>query len=276
MGGVTSRHENFFSQQPRDVHICSQEEAVDILAKSEHVDNYRSACAGCALNARARRDQDYSPRTSSANVVPYLAAIEQFPNWLKEYLPPVIYLIFLASSADGGMPHTRQPNVICLPQYFNIDSTQGRETFMHECIHVHQRTYPQLWDRIYFDIFHLEPYSGTLPDSLERRRRYNPDTFSAPYYMWKGRWVAVPIFSNQDRPSLSAIKIAYYNVKSGAWQSFMPPEMEAFFGAGLSIAQAEHPNELVAYWLASPPNSHTNLQRELIKHIEELSADEYY
>ncbi len=276
MGGVTSRHENFYSQQPRDVHICSREEAADILARAEHVDNYRSACATCALNARARRDHDYTPRQPTANITPYLAAIEQFPNWLKDYLPPILYIIFLASSADGGMPHTRQPNVICLPQYFDIETPRGRETLMHECIHIHQRTYPQLWDRIYFDIFHLEPFNGALPNSLAQRRRYNPDTFQTPYYVWKGRWVAVPIFNNKDTPTLSDIKIAYYNVKSGAWQSFMPPEMEEFFGAGLSVAQAEHPNELVAYWLASPGQRPHNLQRELIAHIEELSNDEYY
>ncbi len=276
MGQVTSRHENFFSKQPRDVHICTKEEAEDILARADHVDNYRSACATCRLNAAARAGQDYSPRTPTTNVVPFLAAIEKFPQWLKDYLPPILYIIFLANSADGGMPHTRQPNIICLPQYFDIESAAGQETFMHECIHVHQRTYPDLWDRIYYDIFHLEPYRDTLPDSVANRRRYNPDTFREPFYMWKGRWVAIPIYMNPQSPSLSSIRIAYYNVKSGAWQSFMPPEMEAFFGTELSVAQAEHPNELVAYWLASPGQARVNpLYTELTSLIEALSSDEY-
>jgi hypothetical protein len=41
----------------------------------------------------------------------------------------------------------------------------------------------------------------------------------------------------------------YYNVKSGAWQAFMPPEMIDAFGT-MSIAQAEHPAELTAYLLS--------------------------
>lgn len=283
MGLVHSRHENFFSRQPRDVHICSQADAEQILAGTEYADNYRTACAACALNARARKDQDYSPREPTTNVTPFLSAIERFPNWLKDYLPPILYIIFLSNSADGGMPHTRQPNVICLPQYFNVESPRGQATFMHECIHIHQRTYPELWNRIYFDIFHLEPYRGQLPDSLTERRRYNPDTFQTPYYMWKGRWVAIPIYKTPETPTLSSIKIAYYNVKSGAWQSFMPPEMETFFGAGLSVAQAEHPNELVAYWLAdsgptatgAAATSADRLYQELLSLIDELSNDEY-
>jgi hypothetical protein len=276
MGQVRSRHENFFSRQPRDVHICTKEEAEDILARAEHVDNYRSECATCRLNAAARTGQDYSPRPPTADVVPFLTAIEKFPQWLKDYLPPILYIVFLANSADTGMPHTRQPNIICLPQHFDITSSQGQATFMHECIHVHQRTFPDLWDRIYADVFHLEPYRGTLPDNLESRRRFNPDTFKTPYYMWKRRWVALPIFSNTSAPSLGSIKIAYYNVKSGAWQSFIPPEMENFFGE-LSVAQAEHPNELVAYWLATPNdnNQSNTLYNNLQTLIEQLSNDEY-
>ena len=275
MGAVTSRHEKFFSKQPRDIHICSKEEADDILARCEHIDNYRSACVACRLNGAARASQDYSSRHPTINsVVPFLSAVEKFPNWLKDYLPPIIYIIFLANSADGGMPHTRQPNVICLPQYFDITTPIGQTTFMHECIHIHQRTFPDLWDRIYDEVFHLEQYTDVLPDSLETRRRYNPDTFIKPYYMWEGRWVAVPIFSNVNSPVLSNIKIAYYNVKSGAWQSFIPPEMEAFFGE-LSVAQAEHPNELVAYWLASGPNRENALYQSLTHLIDNLSNDEY-
>ena len=278
MGHASSRHENFFSTQPRDIHICTQGEGQDILARAEYADNYRTACKLCPKNHAARTGQDYTARSPTADSLQFLRAIQTFPNWLKDYLPPVLYIIFLANSADGGMPHTRQPNIICLPQYFEIDSEAGRKTFMHECIHVHQRTYPQLWDRIYYDVFEMEPYEGTFPDALVTRRRLNPDTLIQPHYMWKGRWVPIPIFSNTQTPVLGSIKIAYYNVKSGAWQSFIPPEMEEFFGQ-MSMAQAEHPNELAAYWLTDGVSADNRVSAVLANELEELivnlSNDEY-
>ncbi len=273
MGHTQSRHENFFSTQPRDVHICSQEEGAEILARAEHSDKYRSACEASRLNRLARQGQDYSARAPTADAAPFLRAIESFPKWLKNYLPPVLYIIFIANSADGGMPHTRQPNIICLPQYFDIEGEAGRKTFMHECIHIHQRTYPELWDRIYYEVFHMQPYKGDFPDKLAQRRRLNPDTLLQPHYMWRERWVAVPIFLSDQTPALGNIRIAYYNVKSGAWQSFIPPEMEMALPS-LSIAQAEHPNELAAYWLTDG-HSNTTLLKELEELIENLSNDEY-
>ena len=278
MGHSQSKAESFFSKQPRDVHVLDQVAAADILSRAELVDNYRGSCAACRLNATARAGQDYSARPPSTDTVPFLAAIESFPAWLRDYLPPILYIAFLANSADGGMPHTRPQNIVCLPQYFNPEGAAGRETFMHECVHIHQRTYPDIWDRIYRTVFHMEPYRGPLPDALETRRRYNPDTSAEPLYMWRSRWVAVPAFSRPEQPQLGAVKILYYNVKTGAWQAFMPPEMVAEFG-DLSVAQAEHPAELAAYLLsggaAASSQQAAAIRQELEQALIELLEDSY-
>lgn len=275
MGHSQSRAETFFSKQPRDVHVLGQEEATDILSRAELIDNYRGSCAACRANSAARAGQDYSARPPSADTVPFLSAIESFPAWLRDYLPPILYIAFLANSADGGMPHTRPQNIVCLPQFFTIDGGAGRQTFMHECIHIHQRTYPEIWTRLYAEILHMEPYRGSLPDTIEARRRYNPDTSAEPLYMWRRTWVTVPTFSRPEQPQLGAVKILYYNVKSGAWQAFMPPAMAAELGE-LSIAQAEHPAELTAYLLSEAATGvAAELKREFEQRLAELIENSY-
>jgi hypothetical protein len=273
MGHAISKHETFFSSQPREIHILSAHEANELLLRADLIDNYRRQCSQCSVNNKARQGQDYSGRPASANAIDFQRAINTFPDWLKNYLPPILYIAFLAPSADGGMPHTRPSNIICLPQFFDINDPNAIETFMHECIHIHQRTYTELWNRLYYEVFSMEPYNGTLPDTLETKRRLNPDTILEPLYMWKKRWASVPVYLRVDSPQLGQIRIAYYNVKSGAWQSFIPSEMEEF--SSLSVSQAEHPAELAAYWLSSSAGDGHPLKRVLQNRIEELSNDEY-
>ncbi len=273
MGHTTSKHERFFSAQPREIHILSAHEANEMLLRADLVDNYRHQCSQCSINKKAREGQDYTARQPSASAIDFQRAINTFPDWLRHYLPPILYIAFLAPSADGGMPHTRPSNIICLPQYFNINDPGAIETFMHECVHIHQRTYADMWNRVYYEVFGMEPYTGDLPSTLASKQRFNPDTILEPLYMWKKRWVAVPVYLRVDAPQLGQIRIAYYNVKSGAWQSFIPAEMDEY--SGLSVSQAEHPAELTAYWLSSAAGDGHPLKALLINRLEELSSDEF-
>lgn len=277
MGQPFSREESFFSKQPRDIHVCDPAIGADLLIRAEWVDRYRTSCAACRINAAARRDHDYTARPPTSDSVPFYAAVERFPGWLRNYLPPILYVIYLANSADGGMPHTRPQNIVCLPLHMRVDDPAGHTTFMHECIHIHQRTYPNLWERLYREILELEPYKGPLPDSVEDRRRLNPDTLVEPLYVWRGQWVTVPVFTQPDAPQLGAVKILYYNVRTGAWQAFMPPEMAAEFGS-LSTAQAEHPAELAAYLLSeggAAAGSQVHIKRAFEERLEELLSNQY-
>lgn len=238
-------------QVPREYYALSVAEAKEALNEAEAQDNYRWKCSSCAANSAARRQMDYSPRAPEADFqYKMMVAGEAMPAWLKRGMPLQLRAAMLANSADGGMPHTR-PGLVCFPQYFKLDGGSGQTTFTHECIHVHQREHAAAWNQLYADVWNMEPYLGHIPAELEGRRRYNPDTLWAGLYIWRRRWVPVPIYSRPDSPTLGAIKVAWYDVKSEEWQSFAPPEFEAEFGA-LTPSEQEHPNELAAYWLSQP------------------------
>jgi hypothetical protein len=239
-------------QVPREYYALNVGEAKEALEQAEAQDNYRWKCASCAANTAARRLMDYSPRAPEADLqYKMMVAGEAMPVWLKRGMPVRLRVATLANSADGGMPHTRPGALVCLPQYFQLDGAIGQTTFTHECIHVHQREHAAAWNRLYADVWGMEPYDGEIPAEIGGRRRFNPDTLWAGLYMWQRRWVAVPVYNRPDSPKLGAIKVVWYNVESGEWQSFAPPEFEADFGA-LTASEQEHPNELAAYWLSQP------------------------
>jgi hypothetical protein len=239
-------------QVPREYYALSVAEAREALEEAEAQDNYRWRCSSCAANVAARRLMDYSPRAPEADFqYKMMVAGEAMPNWLKGGMPVRLRAVTMANSADGGMPHTRPGGLVCFPQYFQLEGSVGQTTFTHECIHVHQRDHAAAWNRLYADVWGLEPYTGHIPEEFEKRRRFNPDTLWAGLYIWRQRWVPVPIYSRPDAPALGAIKVAWYNVESGEWQSFAPPEFEADFGQ-LTASEQEHPNELAAYWLSQP------------------------
>ncbi len=238
-------------QVPREYYALSAAEAREALEAAEAQDNYRWKCTTCAANAAARRLMDYSPRAPEADFqYKMMVAGEAMPSWLKRGMPARLHVATLANSADGGMPHTR-PGLICFPQYFKLDGSMGQTTFTHECIHVHQREHAAAWNQLYADVWGLEPFSGEIPADLDGRRRFNPDTLWAGLYIWRRRWVPIPVYSRPDAPALGAIKVVWYNAESGEWQSYAPPEFEAEFGQ-LTASEQEHPHELAAYWLSSP------------------------
>ncbi len=239
-------------QVPREYYALSAAEAHEALEQAEARDNYRWKCASCAANAAARRQMDYSPRAPEAEFqYKMMVAGEAMPAWLKRGMPVRLRAVMLANSADGGMPHTRPGGIVCFPQYFQLDGAAGQTTFTHECIHVHQREHAAAWNRLYADVWGLEPYTGRIPEELEKRRRLNPDTVWAGLYMWRRRWVAVPVYTRPESPALGAIRVAWYDLERGEWQSYAPPEFVADFGE-LSASEQEHPNELAAYWLSAP------------------------
>ncbi len=239
-------------QVPREYYALTKREGTEALEEAEAQDNYRWRCETCAMNRTARRAMDYSAREPAVDLsYELLVAGEGLPQWLKAGMPARLRVVTLANSADGGMPHTRAGGIVCLPQYIDTRGPAWQTTFNHECIHVHQRERAEEWDRLYRDVWQMEPYKGAIPQELEGRQRFNPDTLWAGLYCWRGRWVPVPIYARPDAPVLGAIKVAWVDVIEGRWQSFAPPEFEADFGA-LTASEQEHPHELAAYWLSTP------------------------
>lgn len=248
-------------QVPREYYALSKQEAKVALEEAEAKDNYRWRCETCAMNTAARRMMDYSPRDPAAGLnYELLVAGEGLPKWLKAGMPAQLRVVTLANSADGGMPHTRAGGIVCLPQHIQPVGPSWQTTFNHECIHVHQRERADEWNQLYREVWQMEPYTGHIPQELEGRRRFNPDTLWAGLYIWRGRWVPVPIYARPESPVLGAIKVAWVDVVEGRWQSFAPPEFEADFGA-LTTSEQEHPHELAAYWLSTPTLGQTSPAR---------------
>jgi hypothetical protein len=239
-------------QVPREYYALSAAEARAALEEAEAQDNYRWRCASCAANTTARQSMDYSPRDPEADFqYNMMVAGEAMPTWLKRGMPLRLRAAMLANSADGGMPHTRPGGLICFPQYFKLSGANGQTTFTHECIHVHQREHTAAWNRLYADVWELEPYTGKIPRDLEAKRRLNPDTVWAGLYIWRKRWVPVPVYLRPEAPTLGAIRVAWFDTVDRMWQAWTPAEFEAEFGE-LSASEAEHPHELAAYWLSTP------------------------
>jgi len=76
-------------------------------------------------------------------------------------------------SIEGDMAHTFWRSIV-LPRHL----LDHRATLHHEYVHVLQRAFPLLFDAFYDRHWHMRP--TTLPWSIARRRRTNPDAL-IPY-----------------------------------------------------------------------------------------------
>jgi hypothetical protein len=243
MGGTPSKEISFF--------IPNREDSQELLAHAELNDNYRFKCKLSVPNVIARAGQAYISSSRGAPSPPTLPS--KCPTWLARGLPSSIPIIMMDATADGGMPHTR-PHVICVSE-----STRGKvdnKTLLHELIHLHQRQPSNIvkWYAVYKDAFDMEPWFGELPDELEAQRRVNPDTIMCPNWIWKGKWVAVPVYLNKYNPVLNEIRVYFYDVHESKWQSYPPIEWVNYFGM-MDDSLYEHPHEMAAYWLSDESRS---------------------
>ena len=217
---------------------------MDILDKAELLDGYRSAVRVSRLNAAARAEQTYDLDTLTPAAYTALGkALGSVP------LAAQAELAILHPTADGGMPHTRPPNVICLPKGVcptaEQPSRQFIDTLAHEAIHVHQRLNPELW-AAYLNTRGWTPVAASkIPAEFRERIRLNPDTLQTPFWAWKRVYVPLPLFPKWREPKgLGDVTIEWLNLTTGAL--FHDPP--ARFGAK-GLAALEHPYELTAYEL---------------------------
>ena len=245
--------------------ISDKKEAHILLDTAELADNYLEECHDDKANSLARRTLTYS-----ANTVPLreLNYAKTFIEGTYDFLPQrllndleEVRIIQLMPTADGGMPHTRPDNIICYPDFAQLFS---RTTLMHELWHLHQRKHKDLW---YKTLKRLgwELWNGRLPDFLENARRYNPDTIDAPFWVFNGQWVPIPIFKDVSRPNVADVEIWFYDIKKNYHIKRVPPEIADYF-SNLPPNAYEHPFELTAYMLSEPDKNTKSLA---FKHLIE-------
>lgn len=206
--------------------------ALILLEQANKLDGYETACKQSSINSAARRLCQYIPWQDQSLAKKVESS---FSN---------IRVIILSPSADGGMPHTRAPNIICLPAYFPQERIS--ETIRHELVHLSQRQNPERWRKRLLDSGWSPVSEYNLPEDLVRRTRINPDTYDARFWAWEGRYVPMPLFEREDKPQLREISVRWWDMKLEHLQTHQPTSFTQSYGT-VSASEAEHPFELVAY-----------------------------
>ena len=209
-------------------------EAQAIMRKAEQLDSYQSACSSCQINSKARNFCQYvvwSDQSLSAKAKATAKAED-------------ISVVILSPSAEGGMPHTRAPNIVCLPAHYPDERLA--DTMRHELVHIDQRKNPAVWR-------HKLAAQGWQPASREEipqqwlaRVRINPDTHAAQFWKWADRYIPLPLFEREDKPNLREISVRWWDTTEERLYSQPPSSFTQKYGP-LGASSMEHPYELYAY-----------------------------
>jgi len=214
----------------------------DCLTKAEKIDGYRGACRENQLNWSVRYGQGYELSSISERATNFLSdGVASLP------LLQGMEIAILNPEADGGLPHTRPPNLICLPSSLCKEeaiSEQFRITLLHEAIHVSQRQDPTLWEKFCRREGWAPVVPEEIPDEIVERCRINPDTISCQFWAWDTYHIPVPLFSPHGKKSLSNTNIEWLDLRTGALLHNFPKGFEEKYGR--KFGQPEHPYEIYA------------------------------
>ncbi len=226
--------------------VLGLEEAYETMHENEKEDGYRVKCRSSPPNALAISRYIQAP-VMPPNGATALSndAFSQVPVTLKPEGTVKVGFI------ENGLPHTRPPATIWFPEFMVKDKSFSA-TFLHECIHLHQRANKKKWNDFYKRYWEFEPWTGAIPKDVEERRRINPDTMRQPFYIWRGQWIPVLVFERPGAADLKSCRLLWVE-PSGAWQHVPPPGWEQFFGT-VNGSICEHPHEMAAYFLSDNEN----------------------
>lgn len=200
---------------------------MDVLSIAERFDNYRFRCSQDPFNQASRSSHSYIQMSPIVQPAPYNAQIVQ-----------------LHPTADAGLPHTRPPNLICVPAYYPMNN----ETLLHELLHLHQRKNEVEWETKFSNQGWAPFPEKTIPERWLKRCRLNPDTFEKQFYSWENQWVPLPLFEREDKPDLRQCVVRWWDQKSGSLTTDPPSSFVAAFGK--NHPQPEHPREVSAVILS--------------------------
>lgn len=279
-------------ESPHFFKIANPKDAITYLQLAEDQDGYIEAVQQSRANAVARQEMTYatnklSPRDAEAlqeRINSFLPSLP--PKFQEDHIRPLI--ISLMPTADGGMPHTRSPNLVCLP-FTSVPLSL--ETFVHELWHIHQRQHWSKWNQFYQEKWLFKPFDQRdLPEQIQEVLRLNPDTcfphrgnksgslggylqasdtLKQPLWIWNGEWVPMCVFLNPMSPSFKDTATWFYNVKSRIHYKNTPRAFATFFSESLPSYAYEHPNEISAYMLGNKSPPSCQAYNVLIHHLGE-------
>ena len=210
------------------VKVLSLKDAQMALQNAEKEDQFFSSLD--SVNLKARQGLFYYPVEGNS------FSIHHPP------LPCPIQICWMHPSAEAGMPHTRLPNLVCLPQFF--DMAKLPETLLHEAIHVDQRLRPLEWVRWCVANGWTLVNESEIPERWLKRCRMNPDTIKYRFWAYRNRWVPLPMYEREDKPRLRDIHVYWWDRKTGILHKDIPYEIKELVDG---IPNPEHPFEIAAY-----------------------------
>lgn len=233
--------------------INNKQYANEQLQKAESLDYYLSECYDDKSNSYARRKMTYAPNIlSDAEIEYYTVNLDNLKSNIPKRLQmdlEEIQIIQLMPSADGGMPHTRPYNLICLPAYFPEERLET--TIQHELVHLDQRRNPLKWHNLLkrdgWKIENQNEIIRKIPNDILNRCRLNPDTLDIRFVSWQERYIPFPLFVREDKPELRDIQIRWFDLQEKTLRPFAPTSFLEKYGNNRSVSEMEHPYEYYAY-----------------------------
>lgn len=215
---------------------------MNLLQEAETLDSFFKTVRNNPMNAMARKENSY-------------VAMKDPVSWLLD-----TKIIEMHPSAESGLPHTRPPNIICMPIYYPQKSYQ--ETLAHELIHIDQRRRKDLWNAK----FSREGWSpideSEIPERWLSQCRLNPDTIDSRFWAFEKRHVPLPMFERSDKPDLRQVRIFWWDRETGSRQTEAPRRFQERYG--FMPSQPEHPRELSAVELSKIFQSPSDLDMYLV------------
>ena len=213
------------------IRVLSRDEAVQALQEAEATDHFRGDVGMDVVNNAARKGLFYSP-------VPTVPAVDLGQVNIRT----PIRIVWMDSSAEGGMPHTRWPDVVCIPVFWPEFSLA--KTILHESIHVDQRARPNVWIEWCIREGWTLIEESEIPERWLRRCRLNPDTMKYRFWAYQNRWVPLPLYEREDKPVLRDVHVFWWDRTTGVLHKDPPRAIAEYVE---SIGTPEHPFEIAAY-----------------------------
>ena len=195
------------------------------LKYAESLDHFFRQVSENSMNRRARENLTYLP------------VLNYTEPWMGN-----TQIITMNSTAEAGMPHTREPNIICMPLYWKEGSIV--ETVKHELVHIDQRNRPEAWVKWAVGEGWTRVEEAQIPERWLRQCRLNPDTMAYRFWAYRGRWVPLPLYERADRPALRDVRVRWWDMKTGELLHETPAEIRGLVDG---ITHPEHPFEIAAY-----------------------------
>ena len=161
-------------------------------------------------------------------------------------------LEIVTGDCKEGMPHTTTADTIRMTR--DIENSPRYDIIMaHERVHLDQKQRPAVWralvKRIWSYDLYEKPPSG-IPVEWVRKRRPNPDTESAPWAVWRGRYVFFAAFTEEKL--LRTAPVLVWDLESNRLVEVPPEWRGQFCWEDRLPHQYEHPYELAAEYMAEP------------------------